>query len=405
MEVFFQELKRQLNLKRLITYVLIAITLAGLWTWFIVGGATENFMQTGCYEGYKGKAAIEAAAKDRQGTTGYMTEDKFQKGCEVLLESLKGKDVVMNKDLLKQTVYADILVTQEFRLRNMKGQSTMDLLHIPKDAGKHFYENEDAYYQDYINKNAHNESEKALALSTWNSVKKPYIYFSGFKQWNEGIEHIMIFSFVLMIVAGVFTSSIIAKDKENEMDEVIKATMKGRKSLTVAKVAIPWIMTAIIYFSGIGVYVVLLKHLLPLDALDTSIQVCGKSIFPYSMWEMLKKVFVFGGVGILTTTSFSTWISSIVKKSSRAIEFSIMTILGAFLFGIFLNNEAPIIKAIKILLPGGTVFSYLQFIGLSEFPITTVLGKTIWMPSILLMISGIIFLLSTVFTVINYRRR
>ncbi|AKN32724.1 membrane protein [Clostridium carboxidivorans P7] len=408
MDVFFQELKRQLSFKRQLTYILISIMLAGLWAWFIVGGATEDFMQTGCYKGYKGKSAIEAVAKDRNVTAGEMTEDKFQRGCDALLHSLKGEkdsDIVMSKDLLKHAVYADILVMQELRLRNMRGESTKDLLHISKDAGKHFYENEDLYYRNYIDKNSHSQSEKTLALSTWDKVKKPYIYYSGFKQWDEGIGHMMIFSFVLMVMVGIFAGSIIAKDKENGMDEIIKATMKGRKSLTAAKIVIPWIMASIIYLCGVGVYVILLRNSLPQDALNTSIQVSGKSFFPYNEGELLKNLFGFGAVGILTIASFATWISSIVKKSSRAIELCVLTILGAFLFGIFININAPVIDGIKILLPGGVAFSYLEFVELGKFPMTTILGKVFLMPSILLMVSGITFLLSTVFTALNYRRR
>jgi hypothetical protein len=408
MDVFFQELKRQLSFKRLLTYVLIAIMLAGLWTWFIVGGATEDFMQTGCYKGYKGKAAIEVAAKDRNVTAGEMTEDKFQRGSDAFLHSLKGddeSDVVITKDLLQYAVYADRLIMQELSLREMRGESTKGLAHIPKDAGRHFYENEDLYYRNYIDKNAHNESEKALALSAWDKVKKPYTYYSGFKQWGEGIEHMMLFSFVLMIMVGIFAGSMIVRDKENGMDEIIKATIKGRKNLTVAKIVIPWIMASIIYLCGVGVYVVLLRHLLPADALNTSIQVSGKSFFPYNEGKLLKNSFIFGVVGILTIASFSTWISSIAKKSSRAIEFSILTILGAFILGIFINSNSPIMDVIKILLPGGTVFSYLQFVELTKFPMTIFLGKVFWMPSILLIVSGITFLLSTVFTALNYRRR
>lgn len=408
MEVFFQELKRQLSLKKLLTYVLIAVMLAGLWAWFIIGGATEGFMQTGCYKDYKGTEAIKIAAKDRSTTSGEMTEDKFQNGCDTFLNSLKGKDessIVINKDLLKYTVYADILVTQEFRLREMKGQSTKDLLHIPKDAGKHFYENEDLYYGNYIENNAHNENEKTLALSALSSVKKPYTYYSGFKQWGEGIEHIMIFSFVLMIMAGVFSASIIAKDKESGMDEIISTTMRGRKNLTVAKILIPLIMASIIYICGAGLYVILLKLFLPADALNTSIQVSGRSFLPYSVGELLKKSFIFGAVGILTITSFSTWISSIAKKSSRAIPISILIILGAFLLGVFININTPIIDIINMFMPGGIVFSYLQFVGLAKFPLVTLFGKVFWKSSISLLVSGIIFLLSTGFTVLNYRRR
>lgn len=405
MDVFFQELKRQLSFRRLLTYVLIAITLAGLWAWFIVGGATEGFMQTGCYKDYKGRAAIEVAAKDRNVTAGAMTEDKFQNGCDAFLNALRGNDesnVEMTKDLLEYAIYADRLVMQELRLRNMTGESTENLFNIPKDAGKHFYENEDLYYRNYIDENSHNESEKTLALSMWDNVKKPYTYYSGFTHWDDGIGHMMIFSFVLMIMVGIFAGSMIAKDKENGIDEIITTTMKGRKNLTVAKIVIPWIMAFIIYLCGVGVYVVLLMILLPNDALNTSIQVLTQSFLPYTEGELLRHIFILGAVGILTISSFSTWISSMAKKSSMAIQFSILTILGAFILAIFINMDTTIINIIKILIPGGIAFSNF---GTIKFPIITVLGKVFFIPSILLIVSGIIFLLSTVFTALNYRRR
>jgi len=379
--------------------------LAGLWAWFIVGGATEGFMQTGCYKDYKGRAAIEVAAKDRNVTAGEMTEDKFQNGCDAFLNALRGNDesnVEMTKDLLEYAIYADRLVMQELRLRKMTGESTENLFNIPKDAGKHFYENEDLYYRNYIDENSHNESEKTLALSMWDNVKKPYTYYSGFTHWDDGIGHMMIFSFVLMIMVGIFAGSMIAKDKENGIDEIITTTMKGRKNLTVAKIIIPWIMAFIIYLCGVGVYVVLLRLLLPNDALNTSIQVLTQSFLPYNQGELLRHIFIFGAVGILTIASFSTWISSIAKKSSRATQFSILTILGAFILAIFINMDTTIINIIKILIPGGIAFSNF---GTIKFPIITVLRKVFFIPSILLIVSGIIFLLSTVFTALNYRRR
>ncbi|MBU3090634.1 hypothetical protein KPL35_00810 [Clostridium sp. CF011] len=405
MDVFFQELKRQLNFKRLLTYVLIAIALAGLWTWFIVGGATEDFLQQGVYKEYKGRSAIEAAGKDRVGTEGKMTLDKFQSGCDIFLKSLKGdndRDVVITKDLLKYTVYADQLILQEFRLKTMIGESASDLLHIPKDAGMNFYENEDLFYGNYIDKNALNKNEKTLALSLLDKVKKPYTYYTGFMQWNAGIVHIAFFSFVLMVMLGVFSSSIITNDKENGMDEIITTTAKGRKNLTIAKISIPLIMASIIYLCGVGLYVLLLKYLLPADALNTSIQVSSRSFLPYTQGDLLRNVFIIGWIGILIVSSFSTWISSISKKSSKAIQFSILTILGSFILGVSITSHSRNMDIIKMIIPGGIVFSYLQS---TEFPFITILGKTLWMPSILLIASSIIFLLSTIFTTLNYRRR
>lgn len=408
MDVFFQELKRQLNLKRLLTYIVISVTLAGLWTWFIVGGATEGFMQSGCYKGYKGKEAIEVAAKDRNVTAGKMTENKFEKGRDIFLNALRSddeSDVKITKELLQYAVYADELINQNIKLKKIMGESIEGYVHLPKDAGRNYYENEDLYYRKYIEENAHNEKEKTLALSMWNSVKKPYTYYSGFKQWGEGTGHIIVFSFVLMVMIGIFSSSIIAKDKETGMDEIITTTMKGKKDLTVAKIFIPIIMAGIIYLCGVGIYIILLKYLLPADALKTSMQILSKSLFSYNAGDLLRKVFIFGAVGVLTVAAFSTFISSIVKKSSRAIQISILTILIAFILGVFVNMNAPIFNMIKVILPGGAIFSYLEFIELRSFPFITLFGKVFLMPSILVIISIGIFLLSTVFTMLNYKRR
>lgn len=211
-----------------------------------------------------------------------------------------------------------------------------------------------------------------------------------------------LFSFVLLIMVGIFSGSIIAKDKESGMDEIIITTVNGRKNLTLAKIVIPWIMASIIYLCGVGVYVVLLRHLLPANALNTSIQVFAQSFLPYNQGELFKKIFIFGVVGILNIASFSTWISSIAEKSSRAIQLSILTILATFVLAIFIDMDSYIINIIRILLPGGIVFSDT---GSTKFPIATVLGKAFWIPSISLIANGIIFLLTTVFTALNYRRR
>lgn len=405
MDVFFQELKRQLNFKRFLTYVLIAIALAALWTWFIIGMYTEDFMQTGCYKGYKGTSAIEVACKDRVGNEGEMTLDKFQSGCDIFLKSLQGRNqdnIVINKELLKYAVYADQLIKQEFRLRNMIGKSMSDILHFSKDAGRNFYKNEDLLYSNHIDKKAVNEIEKTLAFSLLDKVKKPYTYYTGYKQWNDGINHIVFLSFVLMIMLGIFSSCIISNDKENGMDEIIKTTVKGRKSLTIAKISIPLIMASIIYICGVGVYVLLLKYLLPSNALNTSIQISNKSFLPYTEGDLLRNVFIVGWVGILIVSSFSTWVSSISKKSSRSIQFSILIILGSFILATFITSNSRNIDIIKMLIPGGIGFSYFQAI---EFPLITILGKTLWMPSLLFIVSGIIFLFSTSFTTLNYRRR
>lgn len=404
MDIFLQELKRQLNAKRLVTYILIASTLAVLWARFIVGGATSGFMQTGCYKGYKGKAAIEIAAKDRNLTAGEMTEDKFQSARDVFINSLKGedeKDIAINKELLKYAVYADSLVTQQIELKTMRGEAIKGYLNLPKEAGRDFYKNEDLYYRSYIDKNAHNEKEKKLALSMWEKVKKPYTYYSGYGIWSDGIEHTQMFSFVLMIMVSVFAGAIIAKDKENGMDEIMVATVKGRRELTVAKIVIPWIMAFIIYMCGVGLYLIILKNMLPNNALSTSLQIKGTSFLPYVERDLLRMIVIFGTVGILTITSFTTLISSLVKKSSRAIEISIMTILVAFM-DIFISMDSTIINIIKILIPGGLVISTAGFY---KFPIVTMGGKAFLVYPIVFIVSIIIFLLSTLFTALNYRRR
>lgn len=404
MDIFFQELKRQLNFKRLIIYMLISISLAVLWVWFIVGGATEDLMQSGCYKGYKGREAIKLAANDRNVTAGKMTEDKFQKGCDVFLNALKGddeSDLKISKDLLQYAVYSDKLIMQNLRLKKVKGESTKDVCHIPKDFGRHFYENEYLYYKNYIDENAKNKKERAMALSMWDKVQKPYTYYSGFEIWDDGIAHIVFFSFVLMIMVGVFSGPIIASDRESGMDEIIKSTSKGRRNLILSKIIIPLIIAFIIYFCGVGIYVLLLKGLLPKNALNTSIQVLNRSFSPYNVLELLKKTFIFGAIGILTIASFSTCISSIVKKSSRAIEISVLTTIGTFLIFVFVKIDNAIMDIIKIFIPGGIVFSDIGF----EFPFITFMGKVFSVSSIFIVSSVIIFLFSMVFTLLNYIRR
>lgn len=185
------------------------------------------------------------------------------------------------------------------------------------------------------------------------------------------------------------------------MDEIIKSTSKGRRNLILSKIIIPLIIAFIIYFCGVGIYVLLLKGLLPKNALNTSIQVLNRSFSPYNVLELLKKTFISGAIGILTIASFSTCISSIVKKSSRAIEISVLATIGTFLIFVFVKIDNPIMDIIKIFTPGGIVFSNIGF----EFPFITFMGKVFSVSSIFIVSSVIIFLFSMVFTLLNYIRR
>lgn len=408
MELFLQELKRQFTFKRLITYISLSIILALLWIRFIVGGASEGFMQSGCYKQYKGLDAIKVAAKDREPTTGEMTNERFQKGCDIFLKSLRSydeSDVVISNELLQYAVYADSLLTQELSLRVIRGESTEKLANLPKDAGINFYKNEDLYYNYYINKNAHNEKEKSIALSSWSKVKKPYTYYSGFLQWSEGTEHILMFSFVLMIMVGVFSSSIIAKDRETGLDEIILTTQKGRKGLTLAKITLPLLMSFILYLCGVCFYVLLLKLLLPNNALKTSLQVGIITFLPYTYGTVLRNMIVFGLLGILTVASFSTLISSLIKKSSIAMTISTLAIIASLKLEVFTELSSKLLETIKFILPGGASFSYLTFLGLSKFPLTTIMGEVFWIPSLLLIISVFLLLLNSILTSLIYTRR
>lgn len=408
MDIFIQELKRQLGLKRVVLYLGTSIILALLWAWFIIGGATDNFMQVSCYGGAKGSASINAAAESRKPTEGTMTIERFQKGRDVFLSCLNGSnesDITITPELLKYTVYSDLLITQEFRLREMMGESMDNLVQLPVDAATAFYENEDLYYTNYIKDNALNDGERELALSSWNKVEKPYTYYSGFKQWDEGICHLVLFSFVLMIMSAVFASSIIAKDKESGLDEIIASSKKGRTTLTLAKVSIPLILASATYILGTGLYVLILNAKLPAGSLSTTLQVAGRGILPYTLKMVLIKIWLLGIAGTISLTAFSTWISSLISKSSRVMAITVSMPLASLITGIMINSNSRALSLFSAVIPGGSVLSYLSFLSLDKFPIATVLGKSMWISTLSLISCGVVLLLSLVFTAFNYNRR
>ena len=66
---------------------------------------------------------------------------------------------------------------------------------------------------------AKNQAEKDLARKMWNKVEKPYTYYAGYEIWRDSADHIQLFTFVLLIIIGFFSSGIIAQDKEWGLDE------------------------------------------------------------------------------------------------------------------------------------------------------------------------------------------
>lgn len=407
MDLFIFELKRQMGVKRFISYLLISIILGGLWAWFIIGGRTEDFMMTGCYKGLKGMEAIEAAAKDRNVYAGEMAAHNFQRSSEVFLNSVEGKDdesdIVMNDELLKLAVYADTLIMQDYRLKRMFGDDNLESW-FSRDFASHFYENEDLYYQNLIDINTKNQAEKELALKVWNEVEKPYTYFGGFEVWRDGVEHIQLFGFVLLIMVGFFSSGIIAKDKECGLDEIISTTIGGRRKLLPAKLFIPVIMGFLIYTVGMGTYIGILKNYLPANALETSIQVCGGStVLPYNLGNLMDRMVLFGVIGALTISAFTTFISSKAKKTSIVMSITVLVIISGFLLSVMgaLNNN-PIMRGMSLVVPGSLIFAGVRF---DMVQIVSVFSKAILSFKFHLLISILIFFISLTMTSWNYVRR
>ncbi|GAA0121908.1 MULTISPECIES: hypothetical protein [Clostridium] len=122
----------------------------------------------------------------------------------------------------------------------------------------------------------------------WNKVEKPYTYYAGYEIWRDSADHIQLFTFVLLIIIGFFSSGIIAQDKEWGLDEIISSTKGGRRKLLFAKLFIPIIMGCLIYVFGMGTYMGILNHYLPANALKTSAQLFT-TILPYNLGDVMKK--------------------------------------------------------------------------------------------------------------------
>lgn len=403
MDLFISEFKRQISAKRFISYILISIILAISWSWLVIGRKTVDFMMIECYKGLKGTAAIEAEVKDRNAYSGKMTTDNFQKGGEVFLNSLNEEnEIVMNDDLLKLAVYADSLITQNVNLKRINGHTDFSG-YFTYDFGSHFYENEDICYEHIVNTVTENPAEKELALEMWNKVEKPYTFYGGSETWSEGIEHMHIFTFVLLIIVGFFSSGIIARDRESGLDEIISTTKKGRKNLLCAKLLLPLIMGFLIYVVGIGTYIVILKHYLPANALETSVQLFKKTVLPYNLGELMKKVIIFGLVGTITISTFTTFISSISKKTSIVMSIIMFIITTGFILSVTMDLSNPILSFINFILPGSLIFSFFDT-NIVE-PVVSIFGKAVLSFKLSLIISLLLILISLILTSWTYVRR
>lgn len=404
MDIFISEIKRQFTTKRFISYIGIAVALAILWSWFIIGGVTIGFLGNATYPGLSGIEAIEASTKDKNVYAGKMTEDIFERSGRVFLNSIANDEyeILMSDELLQIAVYADILVMQDYYLRTILGKDLVSYGELQEDFGHHFYEDENLYYENLIPLNTINQSEEKLASKMWSDVEKPYTYYGGFEVWRDAVEHIQLLGFVLLIMVAFFSSGIIAKDKESGLDEIISTTRGGRKSLLAAKILIPIIMGTLIYTAGMGLYVSILKYILPTNALETSIQLITPSVLPYSLGEIMRNMIVFGLIGTITISGFSTFISSRSNKTSVAMIITVLILIVGFILSTMVDLNNPVLEWIHLLLPGSLMFSYSQFF---STPITSVLGKAVLTFKLNLLISIVIFISSLGMASWKYVRR
>lgn len=376
MDIFISEMKRQFTTKRFVSYIGIVIALAILWSWFIVGGTKIGFLGKDVYKGLTGIEAIQASNKDKNVYSGKMTEDIFVRSGKSFLDSINDEDeVIMNDELLKLLVYVDTLIMQDYRLRTISGKDlTTSFRELPNDFGHHFYEGENLYYENLIALNTRNQSEEKLASKMWSNVEKPYTYYGGFEIWRDAIEHIQLLGFVLLMMVAFFSSGIIAKDKEDGLDEIISTTKGGRKSLLLAKILIPILMGTLIYTVGMGLYVSILKYMLPTNALKTSIQLITSSVLPYNLGQMMGNMIAFGLIGTITISVFTTFVSSKTSKASTAMMITVLILIVGFILTIQMDLNNPILEWIHLSLPGSLMFSYSKFYSI---PIISVLGKAV----------------------------
>ncbi|MCR1897472.1 hypothetical protein NSA47_00515 [Irregularibacter muris] len=403
MDLFISEIKRQFTTKKCISYIGIAVTLAVLWSWFIVGGKTIGFLGNATYPGLRGIEAIEASAKDKNVYAGEMTEDIFERSGRVFLDSIQDEyEIVISDELLQMAVYADKLVMQDYYLRTILGRDLVSYGELQEDFGQHFYEGENLYYENLIPLNTKNQSEEKLASKMWSDVEKPYTYYGGFEVWSEGIEHIQLFGFVLLMMVTFFASGIIAKDKESGLDEIISTTRGGRKSLLAAKILIPILMGTFIYAVGMGLYIFILKYMLPTNALETSIQLSMTSVLPYTLGQMMRSMLAFGLIGTITISAFTTFISSRSNKASVAMMITVLILIGGFILAIQMDLNNPILEWIHLSLPGSLMFSYSKFYSI---PILSVLGKAVLAFDLNVWISIILIFICLGLTSWKYVRR
>lgn len=404
MEIFKQELKRKMPFKRVFVYLSLSLLMGVLWGWFIVGGAREGFMMSGCYRGYKGVDAIKKAAEDRAPTEGIMTIERFKKAGDVFLDSGVDPDdsnITVGEEVLEYAVYADILVMQDWRINSMYGDySGM----FERGYGEAFYLNEDYYYGEYIENTSENPQQKEMAQGLWEDVEKPYTYYSGFKQWDEGREHIMLLTFVLMIISVCFASGIISDDKECGAHELMRTTLRGRE-LALSKVAVPIIMSVAIYMVGMGVYMLIMYSFIPEEALKTSIQIAKNSILPYTLGGVIGRTLVVGLLAVLMASSFTLMVSGIFKKTWRVKQISILMVVCGFVYNMFLGGKSFVSEAIGSLIPGGIVFLYPKFITTTSFPIREVFGVNIWVTWFMAIVSMVFIIMVNLYTFRRYRRR
>lgn len=399
MDLIIAEIKRQMKPKRVLLYVTMSIVIAVIWAIFIINGRSEGKY----YKGMKGLAAINAVVDDRKDYAGKMTTERFDKSCKLYNKSLSEKnEVVMNNDLLKMLIYSDALSRQQYLIDNIFNRPFVTVEKLPDDCGRRFYETENLYYQKVIKDMAKNEREKALAIEMWDNVEKPYTYHCGYEVWSEGVEHLQVICVILIMFGVFFTSGIIVGDKQCGLDEVVASTRGGRKKLFVSKLIIPMFMGLVIYLSGVGTYISILKYYLPSKALLTSTQLFTVSLLSCNLGQIIRIIVFQGMLVMLMMCVFTVLLSSISKKTSTVISLGMLIIIGSFILAIIPHINNPFLKGISLILPANQMFFYTNNI---SFPIVSILGRTFSLVNVNMAVSLVIMLVSYSISATKYIRR
>ncbi|MGL5558434.1 MULTISPECIES: ABC transporter permease subunit [Peptostreptococcaceae] len=405
MRMFRLEIKRILKMKQTIILIGIGLILSVVMAYLPISYESINYIDSNGKEvRANGMDAIKYKKSIREKSEGIVTTDKVYSALETyqsVVNQYKSDESKVPLDIYTEKISPIrplISRVPEIYVDSNTGIGK-GLVDIQLDNINDYYKDSEQHLKDLMKlEYPKNTDAQNKAIKMYEKVEKPFQIYGGFSR--DAFDYIGLYILLLLIICTAIAAPTFSEGYQNGSDSIFRCTKNGRFDMAVTKITAVFTIAVILFIVCISVQVSILNFAFGTESLKTSVQMLfsGISLVPYNLGELQIAIAISGLISVLSTMSFSIFVSS---KCRTSVATLLISIVVCFMPIILYSTKGN--SLISYLFPSsGIGLANSMLYQLTSLNFVNVGGISVWSPYIIIIASLFELVLFSILAVRNY---